>query len=1205
MLSAIARFEIRNRFLSLSTWVYIGIFFVVALLITALDAGLFSETLNAAGSAKIQVNSPYNLMLSITSIGIFGLTIMATVMGRAVQTDFEHRTLHFFFTSPISKFEYLGGRFVGAFVVVALIFVSIGLGIFAGTLLPGIDADRVGKNQLLHYLWPYLVILLPNAFLIGGVFFMAAALTRKMLPVYVGSAILLLGYLIGRSYFAEFDNRNLAALMDPFGNMAISRVVEYWTIAERNEQLVPIEGPLLWNRLFWLAVAVLAIIVCYLRFGFAQFSADYLSRRARKEAIAEKRAAAEAMQVPPSARLVISPDEPNGLAMLPRMVWINFTETVKNVYFGVLVLAGFLLMVAITLQTGRLYGTPIWPLTFVMAESVYTGFALFMLVIITFYAGELTWRERDQRLDQIIDATAAPPWLAFTGKLLALMMVPLILSLLLMLSGIVIQIAHGYYRFELGLYVRILFGTYLAGYWIICMIAITVHSVVNNKYLGHFLMIAIYFLPLLTTLLGFEHHLYRFASVPTMGYSDMNGHGHFALREHWFLAYWSAGIMVLLFVGYVFWQRGVALSLRERMHVARERFTRPVSLGAAVFGALFAAIGAFIFYNTNVLNDYDTTAKVEQRRADYEKTYKVFAAEAQPQVTAVKLQVDLFPQTQSARARGSYRLINPHDAAIDIVHLDFLRGNDVTIDTLAFSTGAQLIKADNKLGVRRYKLVRALQPKETAELEFDVALLRRGFVNEGVPTDVVRNGTFMNAAELLPQIGYQESIELKRDRDRKKFGLVPKERKRDRDDVEGFKQNVASSFAHWVDFSAVVSTDEDQIPIAPGHMQREWKEGGRRYAEFKPDAPILNAYAFQSARYEVKREGWKGPAGDVALEIYHHPTHTFNLDSMMAASHASLDYMTKAIGPYQHRQLRIVEFPRYRQFAQAFANTIPYSEGAGFIARVNAEDEKDIDYPFYVTAHEVAHQWWGLAVAPANVQGGSMLSEALAQYSAMMVMKARFGDARMKKFLAYELDRYLMGRAREQKKEVPLGRVEDQQYIHYSKGSLAMYALQDYIGEANVNRALKQFYEDFAFKGPPYPNATMLIKRFREVTPPEYQYVIDDMFENIIVYENRAMAATYKSIDGGKYEVRLSVKAKKRKSDALGKESDIAISDWIDIGVLDEKGVPLFLEKRKIDKDESEFVMVVDKLPAKAGIDPLNKLIDRRPKDNVIAVVKG
>jgi ABC-2 type transport system permease protein len=133
----------------------------------------------------------------------------------------------------------------------------------------------------------------------------------------------------------------------------------------------------------------------------------------------------------------------------------------------------------------------------------------------------------------------------------------------------------------------------------------------------------------------------------------------------------------------------------------------------------------------------------------------------------------------------------------------------------------------------------------------------------------------------------------------------------------------------------------------------------------------------------------------------------------------------------------------------------------------------------------------------------------------------------------------------------------------------------------------------------------MLIKRIREVTPAHLQYVIDDMFESIIIFDNRTTKAVYKQLPNGKFEVTISVVAKKRKSDDLGKETDIAINDWIDIGVLDEKGVPIFIEKRKIEKEETEFVMTVDKKPAKAGIDPFNKLIDRKPKDNVISVGKA
>jgi ABC-2 type transport system permease protein len=451
---------------------------------------------------------------------------------------------------------------------------------------------------------------------------------------------------------------------------------------------------------------------------------------------------------------------------------------------------------------------------------------------------------------------------------------------------------------------------------------------------------------------------------------------------------------------------------------------------------------------------------------------------------------------------------------------------------------------------------------------------------------------------VLPRIGYQPQGELVTDRDRKTHGLAPKERMPGREDARGLEENYLTNDADWMTFETVVSTDADQIAIAPGYLQREWTEDGRRYFAYRMDAPILNFFAFQSARYAVRKDQWR----DVPIEIYYQPGHEYNLERMVAATKASLEYFSTNFGPYQHKQFRIIEFPRYATFAQAFPNTIPFSESIGFIARVREGDAKDIDYPYYVTAHEAAHQWWVHQVIGGNVQGATMLSETFAQYSALMVMKHKYGDAKMKKFLAYELDRYLLGRATEQKKELPLARVESQPYIHYRKGSLVMYALQDYIGEDNVNRALRAFRDETAFKGPPYPNTTQFLKHLRAVTPAHLQYVIDDLFESITLYDNRAMAATARALPDGRYEVTLKVLANKLKADALGKEEDVPIADWIDIGVLDDNDEPLFLEKRRIDRAETEYTVVVAGKPARAGVDPFNKLIDRKPKDNTIAV---
>ncbi len=241
----------------------------------------------------------------------------------------------------------------------------------------------------------------------------------------------------------------------------------------------------------------------------------------------------------------------------------------------------------------------------------------------------------------------------------------------------------------------------------------------------------------------------------------------------------------------------------------------------------------------------------------------------------------------------------------------------------------------------------------------------------------------------------------------------------------------------------------------------------------------------------------------------------------------------------------------------------------------------------------------------ANVEGGTSIVETLAQYTALMVMQHRYGRESMKKFLRLELNNYLRGRAQERNEETPLYRVDvNQGYIHYGKGAVVMYALQDYIGEDNVNRALAEFVKQFAFKGPPYPVSLDLIGYLKKYTPPEYLYLYDDLWENITLYDNRARTATYAQQPDGKYQVDLVVEAKKYRADAKGQEHPIAVHDLIDIGVLDARGNYLYLQKQKLDKEQMEFKVQVDKLPAQAGIDPVDKLIDRNPDDNVIKVEK-
>ncbi len=401
----------------------------------------------------------------------------------------------------------------------------------------------------------------------------------------------------------------------------------------------------------------------------------------------------------------------------------------------------------------------------------------------------------------------------------------------------------------------------------------------------------------------------------------------------------------------------------------------------------------------------------------------------------------------------------------------------------------------------------------------------------------------------------------------------------------------------------VISTSGDQIAIAPGSLIEQWEKDGRRYSRYRLDHASLNFYSFISAKYVVERD----KVGDVDLEVYYHPEHKWNVPKMIKSMQQSLAYYTENFGPYMHKQARIIEFPRVATFAQAFPGTMPYSESIGFIA--NLENPDDIDMVFYVVAHEMAHQWWAHQVVGARMHGATLLSETLAQYSALMVMEREYGRDMMRKFLRFEMDSYLRSRGQEIVKEQPLLTVTpDQGYVHYRKGSVALYHLKELIGEARINAALKEIIDQFAYRDPPYPNAYTLVDALKRHTPAELHYILTDLFEKITLYSNRTLSATAVKQADGKYEVTLKVMCQKVNADEKGKETEVPLNELIEVGAFaaPEKGkkygATLARQRVPVKEGEQEIKFIVDSLPETAGIDPFCLLIDRIPGDNVMRV---
>jgi hypothetical protein len=651
----------------------------------------------------------------------------------------------------------------------------------------------------------------------------------------------------------------------------------------------------------------------------------------------------------------------------------------------------------------------------------------------------------------------------------------------------------------------------------------------------------------------------------------------------------------LLLVAAAFWVRGVASTGRQRRQLALGKLRGRLGAALGATAVLFALIGGFLFWNTHVRNDFVSPDAQLDLQARYEREYKKTAHDPQPKILGVDIDVDLHPETQSLHAEGRYRVFNPHPQPVRTVYVTM---NDDRALAMLDLGGAELVKHDKALGVRVYRLARAMAPGEAREFRFKIDLHPHGLTNGAPDTRIVDNGTFFNS-RMFPSFGYQQDFEISDRNERRKRGLGEPTRMPRLEDTAARANTYLGADADWIEYRTTVCTAPDQIALAPGYLQKEFTRDGRRCFDYAMDRPMLNFYAYLSARWQVKRGAYKG----VPIEVYYDAQHPYNVDRMIEATQKSLAYYEANFTPYQHHQVRIVEFPGYESFAQSFANTIPYSESIGFIA--DLRDPDAIDYVFYVTAHEVAHQWWAHQVIGANVQGATVLSESLAQYSALMVMEHEYGRAKMRRFLKEELDKYLAGRGGERVEELPLYRVENQQYIHYQKGSLVFYRLREELGEDAVNRALKKFLQAKAYQQPPYTTSLELLDFIRAEARPDQQALITDLFEKIAFYDNRVEAATAHRRPDGKYEVTLDLHAAKRYADGKGKETAGTLDDWIDVGVFargpsgkerDER--VLYLKRLHVTSETPKLTVVVDHQPYEAGFDPYNKLIDRVSSDN-------
>src|SRR6185436_7887503 len=241
MFGTVFRFELAYWFKRPLTLLFFVLFFLMAFFSTA------SDTFLQIASGQIHRNAPFVLATAMGILTAIGQVITTAIAGTAVLRDSQLGTEELLFTTRVSKSGYLLGRFVGAFVIMLVIYSALPIGLLAGSVMPWVPAEKMGPIQIAAFFQQFFMIAVPNLLFVSALLFAVGALTRRLFAVYVTGIILLVAWEITQVVVGQLDKLRLASLIDPFAITTVNVAVRYWSVAEKNTQVVPLAGAMAQN----------------------------------------------------------------------------------------------------------------------------------------------------------------------------------------------------------------------------------------------------------------------------------------------------------------------------------------------------------------------------------------------------------------------------------------------------------------------------------------------------------------------------------------------------------------------------------------------------------------------------------------------------------------------------------------------------------------------------------------------------------------------------------------------------------------------------------------------------------------------------------------------------------------------------------------------------------------------------------------------
>ncbi|KXI28291.1 M1 family aminopeptidase [Paraglaciecola hydrolytica] len=687
------------------------------------------------------------------------------------------------------------------------------------------------------------------------------------------------------------------------------------------------------------------------------------------------------------------------------------------------------------------------------------------------WSWQLCWRNRQTHMAELVASAPVRSGVLMFSHVVAL---TVLLSLLMLLTALASLAAELVANSNI-LPIQYVMQLSIAGLSLMVLGALFIasHTLCRSPLLaaaGCIGILLMKYTPLSGTL-GLTHTLWKIASSPLQAADAYWGYEQ-SLSVHWpFMSFWLLVCLCLLWLAAKCSHRGTSFIIHK---------TRKLGLGSIALLALTVVVG-FNLHN-NIIDERPllNSDMREQWRAEYEKNYAHWANMAQPTISQIDSTVDIFPQIGQAKFALTYTLENLSAQAID----KLLIGNDIATGLAQLSLSVDSTRQyDPKLNQTIVSLSKAIKPGEQLTMWSNLTFVQPKLWPAVMHQLVKPSFSYLRGSGLLPTVGFQPHYQLRDELLRAEHGLSPLNLAKP--SVLFAQQQATQADYDWVRLRSVVSTSDDQTPLAQGNLLKTWQQDGRTFAEYQTHGPIRNMPVWLSvAPHVITRQ-----QGSTLLSVFSPPDTADAADLNLQAMQDTLKWMTKHIAPYRGSHLTMIAMPNIGPTGYALPQVLMINHRVGF--RAKPADDAGFDQRYRRAVHETAHQWFGHDLGNGVLTDRAFLVESLAKYVELVLIEQKYGATSMQALVDYERQRYNTALKRSTTKIQALVDATEG-FEQYSRATLVFAVLRQQLGDQVICAALRQLWQQHAYPNPP-ASSMDFVRALKTQVDPEQQVLVDEL----------------------------------------------------------------------------------------------------------------